>query len=280
MAHRNHRGSGLARLHYLLGRLFAFFGWQFGAVRAYHDALSCESTFVEAHFHLGEAYAAKGLWYQARGAFGEALHLRPSDVETLGNLVVTLGRVGLWCEAVDGLRRLIRLRPDAAELQLLLGGLLNRLGRPHEALRALRSASLLPPIAPSGRFFLGEALLGPTAWASILASHGCALATGPYPALRPRDSQGRRRPRFWRLGLATRNLTGMLRKTWTVMGGRLASSGSGVLGRAHVLRGRLLASAGQPAPAIRALRRGLEAQSPSMDPFIHSRDIHAPRSNR
>lgn len=172
--------GGSARLHCHLGATLSWWGWEWGAVQAYGDALKVDPNLGEAHFQLGEALGRCGQWLEASRAFREAARLHPASREVHGNLVLALGRAGLWEQVVVALQRLIRLRPLEAELHILLGVVLNRLGRRHEAIRTFRWAVRLNPSPDWTRCYLGEALLGPRGWESALRAYRGALVLSPH----------------------------------------------------------------------------------------------------
>jgi len=92
----------------------------------------------------------------------------------VANLAVALGRAGRWPRAAEALHRLAVLCPGQAEPRLLLAAALSRAGHSGRAMRALREAAPLSAPATGRLSRLGELLVGPTRWRSLLADHACA----------------------------------------------------------------------------------------------------------
>jgi tetratricopeptide (TPR) repeat protein len=176
-----------ARLHFRLARILGAIGWSRGAAAAYRDAVAALPAWAEAHFEMGDALGRSGDWASAVPAFEQAIRLRPDNDEARGNLVVALEKLERHADAIAALEALARHRPHDAEIHLALGTLYRRVQRHDDAVRAFRWSVRLPPPDKHRRCWLGEALLGPKAWAEVHAAyeHAAALGTptaAPTPA--------------------------------------------------------------------------------------------------
>ena len=170
-----------ARLHWLLGHALWCWGWEKGARRAFRDAVRVDPRLIDAHLSLGDSFARDRLWGEAALAYRDATRSQPSNVDARGNLVLALVRAGRPARAVEAIDGLIRARAGDPLPHLLRGALLLKLGRRAEAIHSFRWAAQLRVVVDDGRFTLGSALVGPTAWRRVLGQHRQAqdLEAGP-----------------------------------------------------------------------------------------------------
>lgn len=173
-----------ARLHWLLGHALWSWGWEKGAWRAFGDAVRTDPRLIDAHLSLGDSFARDRQWGEAALAYRDATRSQPSNVDAQGNLILALVRAGRPARAVEAIDGLIRARAGDPLPHLLRGALLLKLGRRAEAIHSFRWAAQLRVVDDDGRFTLGSALVGPTAWRRVVEQHRQArdLEAGPGPA--------------------------------------------------------------------------------------------------
>ena len=173
-----------AQIHWQLGHALGSWGWEWGARRAFRDAIRANPRLIEAQLSLADSFARGRRWGEAALAYREAARLHPSSVDAQGNLGLALMRAGRPARAVGAIDGLIRARAGDPLPHLLRGALLLELGRRAEAIHSFRWAAQLPMNEEDGRFTLGPALVGPVAWRRVVAQHRQArdLKSGPGPA--------------------------------------------------------------------------------------------------
>jgi tetratricopeptide (TPR) repeat protein len=185
----------ISRLHYRAGRFLKLFGWSSAAAIAYRDAIGASPLWADAHFELGECLLAVGDWGGACDALAQAVRLQPDHFEARGNLVLALTKNDRTTEALEALEALARLKSRDAEIHLLLGSLYRRAERYDDAVRAFRWAVNQPAPPAHRRWYLGEALLGPAQWKTVLESYAPAASLvrlpRPHAASLPPLSRGR-----------------------------------------------------------------------------------------
>lgn len=160
----------VARAWCALASVSAFWGARAAAARHLRRALRQAAPDPKISLRLGELLAAQERWHEAALVLSEAARRGPVCAETWGNLAFALHRAGRLSAAARALEALAAQTPAPADVLLLRATLLRRLGHTTEALHALRTAATARSAPAGTRFFLGEALLGTSAWQALRAA--------------------------------------------------------------------------------------------------------------
>jgi tetratricopeptide (TPR) repeat protein/capsular polysaccharide biosynthesis protein len=147
----------LSALHYNLGHVLHQQDDLTGAVTAYQQAISLDSSFAQAHHSLAVVLTEQGLYGTAIYHYRQAIALQPKAVKAYNNLGCILIQQGKLDEARQIYRKAIALQPDWAVLHSNLG----RAIQPEDAIAAVeayRRAISLQPDLITAQYNLGHTL--------------------------------------------------------------------------------------------------------------------------
>ena len=126
-----------------------------GAEEAFRDAITIDSTIVDAYKNLGFCRYRSGDIDGAIRAYERASSVAPEDVDVWARLGLLRLRKGDYERAVEEIRRGVRLRPSDPKLWAFLASACGRAGMIEEAIEAYKRASELDPNDPDVWYNLG-----------------------------------------------------------------------------------------------------------------------------
>jgi len=155
------RSVASARVHELLGQIYAARGEPDRASAAYFSVLEQEPDNLATRAALAELLAGQGRFHEAAEQFSLAAAGQP-DSTLQFNLAVALAAAGDEPAAIEAYRTALKLAPDDADALNNLAFLLLKHGEPREAEGLLRRAIELRPGFAQAQFNLAGAyeLLG------------------------------------------------------------------------------------------------------------------------
>ncbi len=129
------------------------------AERAYRQALSLQSDYVEALGNLGNVLREQGDLGAARAAYERVLTLNPGQADGYNNVGVVLKELGKTDEAGEAYQRALALNPDHAEAHYNLGMIFWEREHIEEAIKRFQKAIAVKPHYAKAHHSLGLAHL-------------------------------------------------------------------------------------------------------------------------
>jgi tetratricopeptide (TPR) repeat protein len=110
-----------------------------GAFRAYHEALVCDPTLVDAHVNLGRLLQLAGRTGEAIEHYRLSVQAGSADPTASFNLGTAMEELGRWDEALAAYHAALKTDPAFADAHFNLARLCEQLGRRAEAIGHLRA---------------------------------------------------------------------------------------------------------------------------------------------
>ena len=139
----------LARVHVILGMVYAGLSRPEQAVKELNGALAIEPGNADAYRELGRAYEKLGKTDQAEATFRKAIQLQPDSWNCHWNLAGFFYRRARYEESAQQFLEIIRLYPNHFRAYSSLGGIYIFQGKFDKAEEAFRQSMEIRPSAPT-----------------------------------------------------------------------------------------------------------------------------------